>query len=134
MQAYPTNDRPESSEERMQRRRARRWKRRARMAGPFLGIPLLLGTLSLSVDLIEYDPQPEGERLADRPIPEAVVEKARERKASSGRSVSTASIVEVPRKSAGDMHLDVTLQDETDLAAKRDFSPPKQPYALQRAR
>jgi hypothetical protein len=39
------------------------------MIGPFLGIPLLLGTLALSVDLIEYQPvTPSRERLSDVPI------------------------------------------------------------------
>ncbi len=60
-------DLPETPDERLQRRRARRWKRRARIVGPFLGIPLLLGALSLSVDLIEYRPQPTRERLTVRP-------------------------------------------------------------------
>jgi hypothetical protein len=46
----------------------RRWKRRARILGPFLGIPILLAALSLSVDWIEYTPQTPPDRLADRPI------------------------------------------------------------------
>jgi len=53
---------------RLQRRRVRRLKRYARMIGPFLGVPLLLLTLSLSVDLIEYQPREEPDRLADHPI------------------------------------------------------------------
>ena len=61
-------DTPETPDERLQRRRIRRWKRRARLVGPFLGIPLLLATLSLSVDLIEYKPQPKPDRLSDRPV------------------------------------------------------------------
>ena len=61
-------DVPESPEERQIHRRARRWKRRARILGPFLGIPLLLATLSLSVDLVEYQPQEEKDRLSDQPI------------------------------------------------------------------
>lgn len=59
---------PDTPDERLQRRRTRRWKRRARVIGPFLGIPLLLLTLTLSVDLIEYQKQPEPDRLSDRPI------------------------------------------------------------------
>ena len=78
MPASTTTDRPGSPAERKQRRRSRRRKRSARTAGPFLGIPLLLGTLMLSVDLIEYDLQPEGERLVDRPTPEGGVEKGKE--------------------------------------------------------
>ena len=82
MPASTTTDQPRSPEERKQRRRSRRRKRSARLAGPFLGIPLLLGTLMLSVDLIEYDLQPEGERLVDRPNPEGGDEKAHKRKQS----------------------------------------------------
>jgi hypothetical protein len=59
---------PDTAEERLQRRRVRRWKRRARILGPFLGVTLLLLTLSVSVDLIEYQPQEEPDRLTDRPI------------------------------------------------------------------
>ena len=61
-------DVPESPEERQRKRRVRRWKRRGRIAGPFLGIPLLLLTLSLSVDLVEYQPHEKKDRLADQPI------------------------------------------------------------------
>ena len=61
-------DVPESPEERMERRRTRRWKRRARIAGPFLGVTMMLGALTLSVDLIEYQPQEPQQRLTDRPI------------------------------------------------------------------
>jgi len=61
-------DTPDTPDERLQRRRARRWKRRARILGPFLAVPLLLAALSLSVDLIEYQPHEESDRLSDRPI------------------------------------------------------------------
>ncbi len=61
-------DLPETPEERFPRRRMRRWKRRGRIMGPFLGVPILLATLSLSVDLIEYTAQPAPDRLVDRPI------------------------------------------------------------------
>jgi hypothetical protein len=59
---------PDTPDERLQRRRVRRWKRRARILGPFLGVRVLLLALSLSVDLIEYQPQDEPDRLSDRPI------------------------------------------------------------------
>jgi hypothetical protein len=62
------DDRPETPDERQQRRRVRRWKRRARIVAPFLGVPILLAALALSVDFIEYRPQPKPERLSDRPI------------------------------------------------------------------
>lgn len=61
-------DLPETPEEHFQRRRMRRWKRRGRIMGPFLGVPILLATLSLSVDLIEYTAQPAPDQLVDRPI------------------------------------------------------------------
>ncbi len=61
-------DAPDTPDERLQRRRIRRWKRRARILGPFLGVPILLLTLSLSLDLIEYRPHPESNRLADQPL------------------------------------------------------------------
>lgn len=61
-------DAADTADERLQRRRVRRWKRRARILGPFLGLPLLIFTLSLSVDLVEYQPREEPDRLADRPI------------------------------------------------------------------
>jgi len=61
-------DLPETPDERLLRRRTRRWKRRVRIIAPFLGVPLLLATLSLSVDLIEYRPQQARDRLTDRPI------------------------------------------------------------------
>jgi hypothetical protein len=61
-------DLPDTPDERFQRRRTRRWKRRGRILGPFLGVPILLATLSLSVDWIEYTPQPAPDRLVDRPI------------------------------------------------------------------
>jgi len=59
---------PDTPDERLRRRRVRRWKRRARILGPFLGVPLLLLILSLSVDLVEYQPQEKPDRLTDRPI------------------------------------------------------------------
>ena len=72
MQNLPPTDRSESPDERTQRRRARRWMRRARMAAPFLGVSAVLATLALSIDLIEYQPEPPTDRLTDRPIPGSV--------------------------------------------------------------
>lgn len=61
-------NRPDTPDERIQRRRSRRWKRRVRILGPFLGVPVLLATLAFSVDFIEYQPRPEPDHLTDRPI------------------------------------------------------------------
>jgi hypothetical protein len=55
-------------EEKLHRRRVRQWKRRARIAGPFIGITILLAALALSVGLIEYQPRENPNRLSDRPI------------------------------------------------------------------
>jgi len=55
-------------EEKLARRRARRWKRRARIAGPFIGVSILFAALSLSVGLIEYEPMTDPNRLSDQPI------------------------------------------------------------------
>jgi hypothetical protein len=68
-------DSTESQADRLARRRARRWQRRARIAGPFLVVPVMLGLLVLSVDLIEYQPaEPTGSaknrpRAASAPRP-----------------------------------------------------------------
>jgi len=66
MQATPgVADTPEAK---LHRRRVRRWKRRARIAGPFVGVTILLAALSLSVDLIEYQPRKSPDRLSVRPM------------------------------------------------------------------
>jgi len=63
----------DSPEQRRASRRARRWRRRAGIAAPFLAVPVILGLLVLSVDLIEYHPtaRPDrtdaGARLAAAP-------------------------------------------------------------------
>ena len=93
------NELHESPDERMLKRRARRWKRRARIAGPLLSVPILVLTLALSVDLIEYQPQEPQEKLADRPIPEAATagstegEKTAE-KTSEGTAEVTSKLAE----------------------------------------
>ena len=56
-------------EERRKNRRLRRWKRRGRIVAPFAALPVLLGTLVLSVDFIEYRPEEPRQKLADRPLP-----------------------------------------------------------------
>jgi hypothetical protein len=48
---------PSKLEERINNRRRRRWNRRARIIAPFASLPILLATLLLSVDIIEYEPQ-----------------------------------------------------------------------------
>ena len=50
------NDAPKMWEDRSQKRFVRRWKRRARILGPFLGIPLVFGALALSMDFVRHLP------------------------------------------------------------------------------
>jgi len=101
------------------------------MVGPFLGIPLLLGTLTLSVDLIEYDPQPEQDRLSDRPIPEAVSvadsPSTPPTRLHTRTSVSSASVVSAPDAGAVDDLLDVTLAGDAPLPNARPYAAPP-PY------
>lgn len=131
--SMPENDVPESPEERMQRRRARRWKRRARMAGPFLGLPVLLGSLALSVDLIEYEPQSPSNRLADRPLSIEEPETTRTNPIPMERSVSSASIVSPIPTPTQNPALDLSLSgsDLDPVPRTRELAPPTPPYALQ---
>lgn len=125
-------DRHESPEERMQRRRARRWKRRARIIAPFLGVSALLATLAISVDLIEYQPQPAKQRLSDRPLPAAVTQPRAARAIPLAASVSRASVV-TPSPLVGPQALDVRLEagdDQLSPEQDRDFAPPQPPYAM----
>ncbi|MCR9095364.1 MAG: hypothetical protein NXI30_14180 [bacterium] len=124
MAIAPMNDTPESPEQRLQRRRIRRWKRRARIAGPFLGLPLLVGTLALSVDLITYSPAPAREKLTDRPLPTIEQQKPSVRVPSSATVMSDAAPVVTPQVPAGKLDLDLGL--ETDAAA----AAPAPPYAI----
>ena len=54
----------DSGEDRRAMRLARRWRRRARIAAPFLVVPAMLGLLVLSVDLIEYRRSPKPDRAS----------------------------------------------------------------------
>ncbi len=63
-------DARESNEDRLARRRARRWSRRARIFAPFLAVPGMLGVLMLSVNLIEHRPDASRKGTpANRPAP-----------------------------------------------------------------
>ena len=101
------------------------------MAGPFLGIPLLLGTLTLSVDLIYYDPQPGQNRLSDRPIPVAVTDSESTRQTPSHLKAAVSKTSVVSATSTGpevDDLLDVTLAGDAALPNSRAFAPPRPPY------
>jgi len=97
-------------------------------------VALLIGTLALSVDLIEYQPQEPRDRLSDRPLPETLGEREKSRAASMRKSVSTASVVTANPIATGvdGSGFDVTLMPadaETDTQRERVFVPPRQPYA-----
>ena len=128
-------DVPESPEERMLRRRARRWKRRARIVGPFLGVSALVATLALSVDLIEYQPQPEQNRSSHRPLPEPLAQRQQNMDSSLAKSVATTSVVTANPAMIGGENpgLDVTLmpvETGTDAQLEQDLAMPTHPYAL----
>jgi hypothetical protein len=136
------NELHESPDERMLKRRARRWKRRARIAGPLLSVPILVLTLALSVDLIEYQPQEPQEKLADRPIPESILAKQHSRAIPHRTTVSEASVAPPPSSLSaegtqglptGTSGIDLSLNatDATvDAQSPGDFAPPTPPYAL----
>ena len=135
------NELHESPDERMLKRRARRWKRRARIAGPLLSVPVLVFTLALSVDLIEYQPYEPPERLADRPIPEAVLAKQRSRAIPHRSSVSDTSVAQRSSLTAEGTQglasdssaIDLTLNEKdatVDAESPDNFAPPTPPSAL----
>ena len=123
---------PDTSDERSQRRRVRRWKRRARILGPFLGVPLLLLTLSLSVDLIEYQPHEERDRLTDRPI--RMTRKAVARPIPRPAAPTPTSI-DSPIPIGGDESGEATndsLDLELNAPSSGSMRPPTPPQALKR--
>ena len=125
MAIQPMTEKHESPEERLQRRRVRRWKRRARIAGPFLGLPLLVGTLALSVDLITYSPAPAREKLADRPLPEVAKSNPSVRVPMPSTVMSAAAPVVAPEAPASRFDLDLAFEQEVEPATA-----PKPPQAL----
>lgn len=106
-------------EDRSRKRFIRRWKRRLRIAAPFLSLPLLLGVLILSVDLIEYEPEQADPRASGTPVPARATAGAREDARSL--SVSRFSVlepelarIEAPEPatlSADDLALDLPLRE-----------------------
>jgi hypothetical protein len=125
-------ERADTPDERLQRRRIRRWKRRARILGPFLGIPLLLFTLSVSVDLVEYQPQEEPDRSADRPIR---IKRQTVTRPLGQPSLSTATQTVLPIPSELDETGEaISVSIDLDLTPPSTGSPkpPTPPYALKR--
>ncbi len=118
-----------SPEERLERRRVRRWKRRARIVGPFVGIPILLAALSLSVDLVEYQPSPdESEPGIDRPMQFAELDDAA--RLAARDSLRTTSLVShrsiIPRL---DPVIEMDLK-ALDLMLPPEYATPTPPHAL----
>lgn len=123
---------PDTPDERRQRRRVRRWKRRARILGPFLGVPLLLLTLSLSVDLIEYQPHEERDRLTDRPI--RMTRKAVARpipRPAASNPTSIDSPIPISGDESGEATND-SLNLELNVPSSGSMRTPTAPYALKR--
>lgn len=121
-------------EERIKNRRARRWKRRARIIGPFLAIPLLFATLVLSIDLIEYErvepeattPKVTARKLDASAAPTAPYHAAREVMATS--SIPNPNVVTGPQ-------IEGSLQRAIDmtpvLPKPNELRPPIAPSPLQ---
>jgi hypothetical protein len=140
MQESPYLDVSESPDERMSKRRARRWKRRARIVGPFLGVSMVLVTLALSVDLIEYQPQEQPDRLSDRPMPAAVIDGGQQAKIAHTSSVSTTSVIThnrhnrvVATATGGEAGVDlrlVPLEAGAEQRREREFAPAAAPYSV----
>jgi hypothetical protein len=104
----------QSPGQRSQHHRSRRWQRRARIAGPFLGIPLLFATLALSVDLIESQPAPAQLRR-DRPFPTAAIENSQDKPNALHASASTASAIASSHHSLGSITQFNTPVSKIDL-------------------
>jgi len=130
----------ESPEQRTQRRRARRWRRRGRIVAPFLGIPLLMGTLALSVDLIEYHPQQPRERLSDRPLPseDVIARRKNEQAARTANAMGItagSTLATSPSVATADLDLETSaLQlDLPPVPTEANLRPPTVPYSPTRS-
>ena len=127
-----------SPEERQRLRRTRRWKRRVRIAAPFLCLPPLVGVLMLSVDLIEYQPQRPRERLNDRPIARTEPAPTRVDRASlapgSSPSISVSASSVVDARALRASELDSASADpfalEMRIQAPESLRPSARPHAL----
>lgn len=95
-------DSTESQADRLARRRARRWQRRARIAGPFLVVPAMLGLLVLSVDLIEYQPAEPAGLAKSRPRAASAARPGPEREAmmQAPEAALAVSVVDAPMPGA----------------------------------
>jgi hypothetical protein len=97
-------------EERIINRQWRRWKRRGRIIAPFAALPLLLCTLILSIDIIEYSPKEPREkavakttgRQVKRIQPSPAARAAISTPATTSGSVLDADRMKIPSIEIGD--------------------------------
>lgn len=125
MAIQPMTEKLPSPEERRQRRRVRRLKRRARIAGPFLGLPLLVATLALSVDLITYSPAPSHQKVWGRLLPEIAKSTSSPRTSLPSTVMSPAAPIVAPEAPASRFELELGFERNTTPTAA-----PKPPQAL----
>lgn len=109
-------DKTNRLEQRIANRRKRRWKRRARIAAPFLAIPILVAALVLSVGIIEYAPKPPAAKLTDRPISTGQYQ-ARQRLLSQRPRLPDAAVLTSPAQRSG--RLAQSLQRPARAPAQR---------------
>ncbi|MFO0688869.1 MAG: hypothetical protein U0900_09185 [Myxococcota bacterium] len=84
----------ESNDDRLARRRARRWERRVRLFAPFLAVPGMLVVLVLSVNLIEHRPDPATRGPASSARRPAATRPSEPAHAASAPSVPTSGGVD----------------------------------------
>ncbi|MFK7896747.1 MAG: hypothetical protein AB8G23_12975 [Myxococcota bacterium] len=106
----------ETPEERQRRRLIRRWKRRVRAFAPLLGIPLVFGALTLSMDLVRYVPQAQAVKAqasATRPRPVATAENQR---LGSARTAPAARAAHTTRRTARKPPVSIDSLDPTSIS------------------
>ena len=98
-------------EERRRTRRTRRWKRRARILAPIASLPLLLATLMLSVDIVEYRPEEPRTPSATKSAPA----KAASRPTRSSFAAKTA----IATSAGSEVSFFEQIKNEIDAEKKR---------------
>lgn len=101
-------------EDRIANKRRRRWRRRVRIATPFLMLPILIGALVLSVGIIEYAPKKPTPKLTDKPISKKNLE-FRRRLASRRPGLSNTDVLTSPNVRKSERIMD-TLRPATTPA------------------
>ena len=106
-------------EDRIANKRRRRWRRRARIVTPFLMIPLLVGTVVLSVGIIEYAPKEPKAKLTEKPISKRNLE-YRKRLASRRPGLSDAAVLTSPAVKRSERLID-SLRPVEPRSAEGEF-------------